>query len=106
MINTIKFDNRIAYPPTIHNELILNKEYVLVGRGIYALREWGYKPGVVVDVIESILHAHATPMTRQAIVEAVLKQRLVKKNTIHLALTNKKKFRRLEDGSYTLIIQQ
>ena len=25
---------------TIHNELIRNEDFVLIGRGIYALREW------------------------------------------------------------------
>ncbi len=101
-INEIGFDHRQAYPPTVHNELILNKEYVLVGRGIYALREWGYKPGVVADVLVSILHDKNEPMTRDELVTTVMQQRMVKKNTIALALTNKDKFRRLADGRYTL----
>ncbi len=101
-INEIGFDHRQAYPPTVHNELILNKEYVLVGRGIYALREWGYKPGVVADVLVEILRSHGQPMSRDELVEAVMRQRMVKKNTIHLALTNKHMFQRLTDGRYTL----
>ncbi|HBY74441.1 TPA: hypothetical protein DEG21_00690 [Patescibacteria group bacterium] len=40
---------------TIHNELIRNNEFVLIGRGIYVLKEWGYKPGTVIDVIIDIL---------------------------------------------------
>lgn len=102
-INEIGFDHRQAYPPTVHNELILNKEYVLVGRGIYALREWGYKPGVVADVLIEILRQKKEPMTRDELVAKVLEQRLVKKNTIALALTNKQKFRRLADGRYDLV---
>lgn len=104
-INEIGFDHRQAYPPTVHNELILNKEYVLVGRGIYALTEWGYKPGVVADVVVSILDEAHQPMTRDQLVEAVMQQRLVKKNTVHLALTNKKLFVRLPDGRYQLANQ-
>lgn len=100
-INEIGFDHRQAYPPTVHNELILNPEYVLVGRGIYALKEWGYKPGVVADVIAAIL-AEKGPLDRDAIVAEVMKQRLVKRNTIHLALTNKQRFARLPDGRYSL----
>lgn len=92
-----------AYPPTVHNELILNKHYVLVGRGIYALKEWGYKRGVVSDVIEQILEENTEPVSRDAIVREVLKRRIVKKNTIHLALTNKKRFSKLADGRYVLI---
>jgi hypothetical protein len=98
-INEIGFDHRQAYPPTVHNELILNKEYVLVGRGVYALREWGYKPGVVADVIVELLKEQG-PMDRDAIVSAVMQQRMVKKNTVHLALTNKQRFQKLSDGRY------
>ncbi len=100
-INEIGFDHRQAYPPTVHNELILNKEYVLIGRGIYALREWGYQPGVVADVISAILR-ETSPLTRDEIVARVLKQRIVKKNTIHLALTNKQRFERQADGRFIL----
>lgn len=91
-----------AYPPTVHNELILNKHYVLVGRGIYALKEWGYQRGVVSDVIGQILQENTEPVSRDVIVREVLKRRIVKKNTIHLALTNKKRFSKLADGRYVL----
>lgn len=91
-----------AYPPTVHNELILNHHYVLVGRGIYALREWGYEKGVVSDVITQVLQHLGKPLYREEIVEAVLKRRIVKKNTIHLALTNKAVFTKLPDGRYTI----
>ncbi|USN53059.1 MAG: hypothetical protein H6760_02680 [Candidatus Nomurabacteria bacterium] len=101
-INTAGFDPRKAYPPTVHNELILNKEYVLVGRGIYALREWGYKEGVVAEVLADILRKKGEPMSREALVAEVLSQRVVKKNTIHLALTNRQMFTRLDNGDYTL----
>jgi len=101
-INEAGFDRRKAYPPTVHNELILNSEYVLVGRGIYALKEWGYKPGVVVDVLVDILTKAGKPMSRDEIVRAVLEQRMVKRNTILLALTNKQRFTRLSSGEYTL----
>lgn len=105
-INETGFDSRQAYPPTVHNELILNKEYVLVGRGIYALKEWGYKPGVVADVIIDVLRVAQHPMTRDEIVAAVLKQRMVKRNTIHLALTNKKIFLKRSDGAYELALAE
>ena len=102
-INEINFDKKKAHPPTVHNELILNNKYVLVGRGIYALREWGYEPGVVADVLVNILKKASKPMTRQELVEEILKQRIVKKNTIHLALTDKGKFKKLDEGHYTLV---
>ncbi|MBI4215138.1 MAG: hypothetical protein HY602_00230, partial [Parcubacteria group bacterium] len=100
LINEMKFDSKVAYPATVHNELILDKKYVLVGRGIYALSEWGYKHGIVADVIGEILK-QLGPLTREALVDQVLKQRLVGRSTIHLALMNKDRFQRLEDGRYT-----
>ncbi|OGY78665.1 MAG: hypothetical protein A3B74_04810 [Candidatus Kerfeldbacteria bacterium RIFCSPHIGHO2_02_FULL_42_14] len=95
-----------AYPPTVHNELILRKEYVLVGRGIYALQEWGYRPGVVADVIRDIVKEAGRPLSRDEVVEKVLEQRIVKRNTIHLALTNKKFFRKNADNKYEVIEEQ
>ncbi|NVN97577.1 hypothetical protein HXX01_05145, partial [Candidatus Nomurabacteria bacterium] len=44
------FDKK-CHTATCHNELIKDPRFVLVGRGIYALSEWGYKSGVVRDVI-------------------------------------------------------
>lgn len=95
--------DRKAYPPTVHNELILNKDYVLIGRGMYALKEWGYTEGVVADVIEAVLTKHDEPLSRNDIVTKVLEQRMVKKNTIHLALTDKSKFERTGEGTYQLL---
>ncbi len=103
LINETKFDHRVAYPPTVHNELILNDRYVLVGRGIYALKEWGYKPGVVADILKGIMERAPHPLTRDELVAEVLKQRMVKRNTIHLALTNRKKFTKSTNGTYSLV---
>ena len=101
-INEAKFDNRIAYPATIHNELILDNKFVLVGRGIYALKEWGYKPGVVTDVIESIVREKGRPMTKDEIIDEVLKNRMVKKSTVVLALMNKNRFTKNPDKTYSI----
>ncbi len=97
-INEAKFDSKIAYPATIHNELILDDRYVLVGRGIYALKEWGYNPGTVSEVIEKILKNSDHQLTKDEILDKVLKERFVKKSTIYLALTNKNKFTKTADG--------
>lgn len=100
-INSAKFDKKIAYSATIHNELILDDRFVLVGRGIYALKEWGYEKGTVSDVISEILEGKKEPMAKEKIVEEVLKKRMVKKSTIYLALTNKNKFKKI-GNSYAL----
>jgi len=101
-INQTSFDAKKAYAPTVHNELILDERYVLVGRGIYALGEWGYVPGVVSDVIAEVLKKAGRPMSRDEIVEKVMEQRLVKKGTVYLALSSQDQFVRDEDGRYTV----
>ncbi len=88
-------------PQTVHNELIKDDRFVLVGRGIYALREWGYEEGEVKDVIGRVIERAGEPLPKDKIVEEVLKKRIVKKNTIIQNLSNKKYFKRTPDGKYT-----
>ncbi len=105
LINKINFDNKKANAATVHNELILDEKYVLVGRGLYGLKEWGYKDGTVSDVIEEILKREENPMSRDEIIDSVLEKRMVKKATIILALMNKDKFGKAE-GKYTVNISK
>ncbi len=102
LINKYAFDSRKAFKETVHNELIKDKRFILVGRGIYALSEWGYTPGVVSDVIKEILKEKGQAMTRDQIVEEVLKRRVVKKNTILVGLSNKKIFKKVGKNLYAL----
>lgn len=85
---------------TCHNELIKDKRFVLVGRGIYALAEWGYKTGVVKDVIRDLLKKNG-PMKKEDIIEQVMKERYLKKNTILVNLQNAKYFKKNKNGEYT-----
>lgn len=91
-----------ALPQTVHNELIKDPRFVLVGRGIYALREWGYEEGEVKDIILKVLKEAGKPLSKEKVLEKVLKQRLVKENTILLNLSNKKYFFKNQDGRYIL----
>lgn len=91
-----------AHPSTVHNELIRDPRFVLVGRGIYALKEWGYQEGQVKDIIFEVLKEAKKPMKKEKILEKVLKQRLVKKNTVLLNLSNRKYFSRDSQGRYTI----
>lgn len=102
LINDRKFDDRVAYQETVHNELIKDSRFVLIGRGIYALTEWGYKKGVVADVIKEVLQANAHPLSREEIISEVLKKRFVKRNTILVGLSNKKLFSKVGKDKYTL----
>lgn len=103
-INKNAFDGKIAYAPTVHNELILDKKYVLVGRGIYALSEWGYEPGNVADVIESILKEDG-PLTKEQIIDKVLAKRNVKKSTVYLSLMNNKRIKKSDKSRYSVVTE-
>lgn len=89
-----------SHPQTVHNELIKDKRFVLVGRGIYALSEWGYKKGTVKEVVEEVLRRSGTPMTREEILDAVLKIRQVKKSTVIINLNTF--FARVGKNAYTV----
>ncbi|OGD31889.1 hypothetical protein A3C91_00440 [Candidatus Azambacteria bacterium RIFCSPHIGHO2_02_FULL_52_12] len=91
---------RSAHPQTVHNELIKNSKFVLVGRGTYALSDWGYQPGRVADVLMRVLKEADKPLSREEIIEAVLKERNVKHNTIMLNLQNRQYFEKMEDGRF------
>jgi len=101
-ISDMGFDGKKVNTATTHNELILDDKYVLVGRGLYGLREWGYKEGTVADVIAEILKEANEPLSKEAITAKVLEQRLVKQTTVNLALMNKNRFERTKDGKYKL----
>lgn len=92
---------RKAHEATCHNELIKDPRFVLVGRGIYALQEWGYASGVVKDVIADILRKNG-PMTREEIIDKVRKERYVKDNTIVVNLQDSHIFVRDPEGRYTV----
>lgn len=101
-INNLKFDRKKAYPQTVHNELIRDGRFVLVGRGIYGLREQGYEPGTAREVLARILKKHG-PLPSQKIIQLVQQERFLRENTILLNLQNKRYFQRLPDNRYTLI---
>ncbi len=85
---------------TIHNELIRNEEFVLIGRWIYALKEWWFVPGTVLDVIINILEKNWEPMSTEDITKEVLKTRNVKQTTIYMNLQNKDKIERVWRNYY------
>ena len=92
---------REVHTAACHNELIKDPRFVLVGRGIYALSSWGYRPGIVREIIEEIIKENG-PLSREKITQNVLKERQVKPNTIMVNLQNSKYFKRNKDGLYAL----
>ena len=101
-IKESNFKRKNVTVQAIHNELIKDARFVLIGRGIYALSSWGYKKGTISDIIKSILEKSDEPLTREEIVKQVLKVRKVKETTILLNLQNKKLFKKVDKNLYTL----
>ena len=90
-----------AHVATTHNELIKDDRFVLVGRGLYALSEWGYTAGVVKDVLRQILESEG-PLSKDEIIDKVRKERYAKDNTIMVNLQDTNLFKKLANGTYTL----
>lgn len=94
--------NRAAHPATCHNELIKDTRFVLVGRGLYALTEWGYSKGTVIEVIQKLIKENG-PMSRDEVLDSVLKERHVKSNTILVNLQNPKFFKKNSEGKFFIV---
>ena len=95
-----KNESKKTHAQTVHNELIKDSRFILVGRGIYALSEWGYAHGTVKEVITLVLKKSDEPMKRLDIIEEVLKLRQVKKSTIVINLNTF--FAKVGKDAYTL----
>ena len=100
LIDKHGLSKRKSHPQTVHNELIKDKRFILVGRGVYALAEWGYKRGTVKDVLEEIFRESGQPMSRDEILNKVLSSRKVKKSTIMINLNNF--FVKVDNDKYTI----
>lgn len=101
-IKDSEFKRKDVTTQAIHNELIKDKRFVLIGRGIYALKEWGYEKGTVADIITEVLKEANEPLHRDEIVKRVLKSRFVKETTILLNLQGKPQFKRVAKATYAL----
>ena len=101
-IKDSSFKRKDVTTQAIHNELIKDKRFVLIGRGIYALDNWGYSKGTVSDIIAQVLRDSTEPLHRDEIVKRVLKSRQVKETTILLNLQSKPQFKRVAKATYTL----
>jgi len=101
-IKDSSFKRKDVTTQAIHNELIKDKRFVLIGRGIYALDNWGFSKGTVADIITDVLKKAGEPLHRDEIVKRVLKSRHVKETTILLNLQSKPQFKRVAKATYTL----
>jgi hypothetical protein len=93
---------KVVLPQTVHNELIKDSRFVLIGRGTYGLSDWGLAPGTVKDVMCSILKSNGKTMNKAKLIAQTLEKRQVKESTIVLNLQDQRYFLKNQDGSYTL----
>jgi DNA-directed RNA polymerase delta subunit len=100
LIVEYNLNGKKANSSTIHNELIANKNYVLIGRGIYALKKWGYKEGTIEELIVEYLEQQGQPVATKKVVEFISRQRVVKRNTILVNLTKSEKIAKNKEGEY------
>ncbi len=99
LIEERQFDERPVFASTVHNELIKDRRFVLVGRGVYGLSEQGFRPGTTREVIADILKSKG-PLSESSIMKLVSGERQFKESTILLNLQNRKYFKRLDNGNY------
>jgi hypothetical protein len=100
-VRTLGATKRNVTVQAVHNELIKDDRFILIGRGIYALAEWGYTPGTVAEIISSVLREEQ-PLHKDEIVRRVLMKRQVKTTTIILNLQEKDQFQRTAKATYKL----
>lgn len=98
----IHFQDRKALSQTVHNELIKDQRFVLVGRGLYALIEHGYMPGTVGDVLIYILKKANKALSIEQIQKELFKERFISPSTVVFNLKANDCFEKLEDGKYIL----
>lgn len=97
-INNHGFDHKKATVQTIHNELISDNRFILVGRGLYGLKDWGFEGGTVEEVIEKILRKENNPLSQDLVLEEVMKKKKVKKATVLINLQNSPRFKKTNEG--------
>ena len=90
---------KVVTVQAVHNDLIRYEDFVLVGRGMYALSKWGVPAGTVMDIIAKILKEKG-PMSRKDIIASVKELRDVKENTISLNLQKGEAFVRVGRAVY------
>lgn len=101
-INNYWGDRKEALPQTVHNELIKDERFVLVGRGIYGLNNWGFPEGTVKEVIFSFLEDQENPLEKEVIIEYVLSKKQVKETTVKVTLADRSVFHKTKEGKFTL----
>lgn len=102
LIEQENFDRKRVTMQAVHNELVKNPNFILVGRGIYALKEWGYIEGTVADIIKKLLRESPRALSKEEILQEVLKVKKVSPKTILVNLYKNPEFIQIQEGYYIL----
>ena len=96
------WEGKTSLPQTVHNELIKDSRFVLVGRGMYGLSDWGYDEGTVKEIIVKLLGQYDQPVEKHIIIDHVLKKKKVKRTTVMVNLADRQIFQRNDEGKFFL----
>ena len=87
---------------TVHNELIKDVRFALVGRGVYGLCQWGFVKSPIKKIVWDFIRQANRPMEKEEILEYVLKLKQVKRSTVSVCLSDKKLFQKNSAGRFLL----
>ncbi len=88
---------------SIKNELIKHPDFVLVGRGIYALKKWGFLEGTSFDIIKSFILSKKE-VELSELYEFIKNQRILKPTTLSIYLYRLQKEKIIEIKNGKIIV--
>lgn len=100
-IDQLALSRKKTHVQTVHNELIKDNRFALVGRGIYGLKEFGYQPGTVSEALIVILKKEGA-LALPEITNLINEKKFFKPQTVLANLQNRQYFKKLPDGRYQL----
>ncbi len=101
-INGANFGGRQAFSQTVHNELIKDDRFELMGRGIYALRKNKSESDLIKNGLVKILKDAKQPISKDEIIQKISSIKNVKKSSVSIALQDSKIFKKTKENKYTL----
>lgn len=85
---------------TVHNELIKDQRFALVGRGVYGLCEWGFVKSSVKKLIWDFLKKSQKPLDKKEILQYILEIKKIKSSTISVCLADRRYFQKTKEGAF------
>ncbi|MCL4358435.1 MAG: hypothetical protein M1505_01180 [Patescibacteria group bacterium] len=77
---------------SIHNQMILDPEVVLAGRGIYALKRWGYYNGETIELLKELV-SRARRIEKEKLWCEVQKAKMISRTTFEIYIRRRDLFK-------------